>query len=49
MKTFDVYMITYTETNGDSNFRRLQTVVYPQAKRMDNIKGRNNSYAKIFQ
>jgi len=49
MKTFDVYMITYTETNGESNFRRLQTVVYPQAKRMDNIKGRNNAYAKIFQ
>jgi hypothetical protein len=49
MKTFDVYMITYTETNGESNFRRLQTVVYPQAKRMDNIKGINNAYAKIFQ
>jgi hypothetical protein len=49
MKKFDVYMITYTETNGESNFRHAQRTVYPQIKRIDNIKGRSNAYAKVFE
>lgn len=49
MKKFDVYMITYTEANGESNFRHLQTSSYAKAKRIDNVKGRSNAYAKVFQ
>ena len=42
-------MITYTEANAESNFRYLQKTLYPQAKRIDNVKGRSNAYAKVFQ
>jgi len=49
MKKFDVYIITYTETNGESNYRHLQKSIYPQVKRVDNIKGRSNAYAKVFE
>lgn len=42
-------MITYTETNGDSNYRFVQKGIYPQIKRIDNVKGRSNAYAKVFQ
>lgn len=49
MKKFDVYIITYTETNGESNFRFIQKNIFPQIKRIDNIKGRSNAYAKVFE
>jgi hypothetical protein len=49
MKKFDVYIITYTETNGESNYRFIEKNIYPQIKRVDNIKGRSNAYAKVFE
>jgi hypothetical protein len=49
MKKIDVYIITYTETNGESNYRFIEKNLYPQVKRIDNIKGRSNAYAKIFE
>ena len=48
MKKIDVYIITYTETNGDSNFRWIKNNLFPEVKRIDNIKGRSNAYKAVF-
>lgn len=48
MKKIDVYIITYTETNGDSNFRFIKNNIFPEVKRIDNIKGRSNAYKAVF-
>jgi hypothetical protein len=48
MDNFEVFIITYTEANGESNHRFLRRL-YNKTLRVDNVKGIAQAYKKVLE